>query len=143
MSISPGMSQRPRPSIRSEPRGTRVEDLGPTASIRSPRTTTFWCSRTRSESMGTTLTSTKTRGRKPGASCRPAAAGDADTSHTTPRATPTLATVRRTELTRVTRDLLIQRHLDHRRTPLRAPRATTPYQYRPRLTGKAAAWEVQ
>ncbi len=40
MSASPGISHRPRPSTRVAPAGTGVEAAGPTATMRSPSTST-------------------------------------------------------------------------------------------------------
>ena len=53
------MRKRPCPSMRVAPEGTGVEAEGPSASMRSPRTTTVCPSSTRSLSSGSTATPTK------------------------------------------------------------------------------------
>ena len=62
MSARPGMSTRQRPSICTASAETVTSALGPTATIRSPRTTTVWSMSTGPSFMVITLTLTNATG---------------------------------------------------------------------------------
>ena len=57
MSVRPGITYFPRPSIRRAPSGTLTSRLAPTAAIRPSRTTTVASRRTVSRVIGITVTS--------------------------------------------------------------------------------------